>query len=88
MAYNSQSWSKTLLRMGTGGTLVLYPWGLLTVQGAAASFTSSLQLRDQYRKHNRSQYHPEQKYDLPPTEQCVIGWGVTDKYGQAHTCTA
>ena len=57
--------------------------GLAPVQGAAASFTSSLQLRDQYRKHNRSQYHPEQKYDLPPTEQCVIGWGVTDKYGQA-----
>ena len=34
--------------------------GLAPVQGAAASFTSSLQLRDQYRKHNRSQYHPEQ----------------------------
>merc|ERR1712039_813828 len=50
---------------------------------AAASFSSALMLRENNRRHTRSAYHPEQKYNLPPTEMNEIGWKIEDKYGQA-----
>ena len=35
-------------------------------------------------RHVRSQYHPDEKYVLPPTVQNDIGWGLTlDKYKDA-----
>jgi len=50
---------------------------------AAASFSSALMLRENNRRHTRSAYHPEEKYNLPPTEMNEIGWKIEDKYGQA-----
>ena len=47
----------------------------------SASYTSAAMLRDQHQRHVRSQYHPEEKYVLPPTVQNEIGWGLDyDKY--------
>jgi len=34
-------------------------------------------------RHVRSQYHPEEKYDLPPSMQNEIGWGISSKYRDA-----
>jgi len=46
-----------------------------------ASFNSALMLREGMHRHVRSQYHPEDKYELPPTVQNDMGWGLTlDKY--------
>lgn len=42
----------------------------------SASFQSAGQLREAYHKHVRSQYHPDEKYVLPPTVQNEIGWGL------------
>ena len=49
----------------------------------AASFQSAGMLREGMHRHVRSQYHPEQKYTLPPTVQNDIGWGISDKYTDA-----
>ena len=50
----------------------------------SASFKSSVQLRDAHHRHIRSQYHPEEKYNLPPTAQNDIGWGLTpERYKEA-----
>jgi hypothetical protein len=40
------------------------------------SFASAGMLRDSMHRHVRSQYHPEEKYVLPPTVQNDIGWGL------------
>ena len=41
-------------------------------------------LRDQHKRHVRSQYHPEEKYVLPPTVQNDIGWGLNlDRYKES-----
>ena len=42
----------------------------------SASFASAGQLRESMHRHVRSQYHPEEKYVLPPTVQSEIGWGL------------
>ena len=34
-------------------------------------------LRDNHMKHVRSQYHPDEKYVLPPSVQNDMGWGLT-----------
>jgi len=47
----------------------------------AASSTSGVLLRDMMHRHTRSQYNPDERYFLPPTEQSSVGWGITDKYG-------
>ena len=50
----------------------------------SASFQSALMLRDGMHRHIRSQYHPEEKYILPPTVQNDMGWGLTpEKYKEA-----
>lgn len=50
----------------------------------SASFNSAVMLREQHHRHVRSQYHPEEKYVLPPTVQNDIGWGLDfEKYQQA-----
>jgi len=50
----------------------------------SASFQSALMLREGMHRHVRSQYHPEEKYVLPPTVQNDIGWGLDlDKYKSA-----
>lgn len=50
----------------------------------SASFQSALMLREGMHRHVRSQYHPEEKYVLPPTVQNDMGWGLTlDKYKSA-----
>ena len=50
----------------------------------SASFQSAGMLRESMHRHVRSQYHPEEKYVLPPTVQNDIGWGLTlDKYKAA-----
>lgn len=50
----------------------------------SASFASAGMLRESMHRHVRSQYHPEEKYVLPPTVQNDIGWGLTlDKYKDA-----
>lgn len=50
----------------------------------SASYTSAAMLRDQHQRHVRSQYHPEEKYVLPPTVQNEIGWGLDlEKYQQS-----
>jgi len=49
----------------------------------AASFQSGYMLRENMHRHVRSQYHPEDKYFLPPSVQNEIGWGISDKYGDA-----
>ena len=47
----------------------------------SSSFQSALMLREGMHRHVRSQYHPEEKYVLPPTVQNDMGWGLTlDKY--------
>ncbi len=40
------------------------------------SFQSSIMLREGMHRHVRSQYHPEEKYVLPPTVQNDMGWGL------------
>ena len=40
------------------------------------SFQSAVQLRDAYHRHQRSQFHPDEKYVLPPTVQSDMGWGL------------
>lgn len=47
----------------------------------ASSSTSGYLLRDLMHRHTRSQYNPDERYFLPPTEQYTVGWGITDKYG-------
>ena len=48
------------------------------------SYKSSIMLRDQKHRHVRSQYHPDERYVLPPTVQSEIGWGLTlQKYKEA-----
>lgn len=42
----------------------------------SASYRSANQLREAHHKHTRSQYHPEEKYVLPPTVMSDIGWGL------------
>ena len=50
----------------------------------SASFQSGVMLRDNMHRHVRSQYHPEEKYVLPPTVQNDIGWGLTlEKYKES-----
>lgn len=49
----------------------------------AASFQSGYMLRENMHRHVRSQYHPEEKYDLPPSVQNEIGWGISAKYRDA-----
>lgn len=50
----------------------------------SASFKSAQQLRDSMHRHVRSQYHPDEKYVLPPSVQNDMGWGLTlDKYKSA-----
>ena len=49
----------------------------------AASFQSGYMLRENMHRHVRSQFHPEEKYDLPPSDQNVIGWGISAKYKDA-----
>ncbi len=49
----------------------------------AASSTSGVMLRELMYRHTRSQYNPDQRYFLPPTEAYTIGWGISDKYGAA-----
>ena len=50
----------------------------------SASYQSASMLRDAAHRHVRSQYHPDEKYVLPPTVQNDIGWGLTlDKYKDA-----
>ena len=47
----------------------------------SASFRSASMLKDAHHRHARSQYHPDEKYTLPPTVQNDIGWGLTlEKY--------
>eukprot|EP00966_Prymnesium_polylepis_P220873 5108650-Prymnesium_polylepis.1 len=43
----------------------------------AASFQSGYMLRENMHRHVRSQYHPEDKYFLPPSVQNEIGWGIS-----------
>lgn len=50
----------------------------------SASFRSASLLKDAHNRHARSQYHPDEKYTLPPTVQNDIGWGLTiEKYRDA-----
>jgi len=49
----------------------------------AKSSTSGVLLRDLMHRHTRSQYDPDERYFLPPTEQYTVGWGIKDKYGAA-----
>lgn len=50
----------------------------------SASFKSAAMLRESMHRHVRSQYHPDDKYVLPPSVQNDIGWGLTlDKYKEA-----
>jgi len=50
----------------------------------SASFVSAGMLRESMHRHVRSQYHPEEKYVLPPTVQNDIGWGLTlEKYKES-----
>jgi len=49
----------------------------------SASFVSAGMLRESMHRHVRSQYHPEEKYVLPPTVQNDIGWGLTPEKYQA-----
>uniref|UniRef100_A0A7S4MG26 Uncharacterized protein n=1 Tax=Prymnesium polylepis TaxID=72548 RepID=A0A7S4MG26_9EUKA len=49
----------------------------------AASFQSGYMLRENMHRHVRSQYHPEDKYFLPPSVQNEIGWGISSKYRDA-----
>ena len=50
----------------------------------SASFQSAVMLREQHHRHVRSQYHPEEKYVLPPTVQNDMGWGLDlEKYKAA-----
>jgi len=49
----------------------------------AASSTSGEVLRDMMHRNTRSQFDPDERYFLPPTEQYVMGWGIKDKYGQS-----
>jgi hypothetical protein len=49
----------------------------------SASFQSANQLREAHHKHSRSQYHPEEKYVLPPTVMSDIGWGLDLKANKA-----
>jgi len=49
----------------------------------SASFQSGVMLRDNMHRHVRSQYHPEEKYFLPPSVQNEIGWGISSKYRDA-----
>jgi len=51
--------------------------------GRAASFQSGYMLRENMHRHVRSQYHPEEKYYLPPSVQNEIGWGISSKYRDA-----
>uniref|UniRef100_A0A7S2IYF6 Uncharacterized protein n=1 Tax=Haptolina brevifila TaxID=156173 RepID=A0A7S2IYF6_9EUKA len=50
----------------------------------AASFGSAVQLREAHHRHIRSQFNPDEKYELPPTVQNDIGWEMgMDKYNLA-----
>jgi len=50
----------------------------------SCSFQSALMLREGMHRHVRSQYHPDEKYVLPPTVQNDMGWGLDlDKYKSA-----
>ena len=50
----------------------------------SASYVSASMLRDASHRHARSQYHPDEKYVLPPTVQNEIGWGLDlEKYKQS-----
>lgn len=47
----------------------------------AASFSSAVQLREAHHRHIRSQFNPDEKYELPPTVQNDMGWELgMDKY--------
>jgi hypothetical protein len=50
---------------------------------AARSYQSYRMIRDDKMARRVSQFHPEEKYHLPPTTQSEYGWGIVDKYGQA-----
>jgi len=45
-------------------------------QKAACSFQSAVHLREAHHRHIRSQYHPDEKYVLPPTMQNDMGWNL------------
>lgn len=49
---------------------------------AAASYRSALMLRENNRRHTRSAFHPDQKFNVPPTEMNEYGWKIEDKYDQ------
>ncbi|KAL3892574.1 MAG: hypothetical protein SGPRY_015000, partial [Prymnesium sp.] len=49
----------------------------------SASYQSGYMLRDNMKRHVRSQYDPEEKYFLPPSVQNEIGWGISAKYKDA-----
>ena len=49
----------------------------------SASYRSANMLRDMKNRHVRSQYHPEERYVLPPTVQSDIGWGLTPEMYKA-----
>lgn len=50
---------------------------------AACSYQSYRMIRDDKLARQVSQFHPEDKYVLPPTTQMEYGWGIVDKYDQA-----
>lgn len=50
---------------------------------AARSYQSYRMMRDDKLARRVSQFHPEEKYHLPPTTQSEYGWGIVDKYDQA-----
>lgn len=50
----------------------------------SASFRSAVQLREAHHRHIRSQYHPDEKYFLPPTVQNDMGWNLNlEKYKES-----
>lgn len=49
----------------------------------AASCTSGGMLREMMHRGTKSQFDPDERYFLPPTEQYVMGWGIKDQYGKS-----
>lgn len=43
------------------------------------SFQSAVQLREAHHRHIRSQYHPHEKYLLPPSVQNDMGWKLDEE---------
>jgi len=49
----------------------------------SGSFQSAVQLREAHHRHIRSAFHPDAKYELPPSVQNDMGWGLGPEQYQA-----